>query len=101
MLGRQQSAGLPVIVVGNVIAGGAGKTPVTQAVVAHLNARGWQPAIISRGYGRSIESGQDCREALPDSVIVSVGHRSTLDTFHDRVLELQGEGRWTVTESVR
>ncbi len=41
------------------------------------------------------------REALPDSVIVSVGHRSTLDTFHDRVLELQGEGRWTVTESVR
>ncbi|QRI74129.1 MULTISPECIES: ABC transporter ATP-binding protein/permease [Rhodococcus] len=41
------------------------------------------------------------REALPDSVIVSVGHRSTLDSFHDRVLELQGEGRWTVTESVR
>ncbi|WP_347656233.1 tetraacyldisaccharide 4'-kinase, partial [Comamonas thiooxydans] len=73
MLGRQQSTGLPVIVVGNVIAGGAGKTPVTQAVVAHLKARGWQPAIISRGYGRRIENGQDCREALPDSPASEVG----------------------------
>ena len=46
---RQQSTGLPVIVVGNVIAGGAGKTPVTQAVVAHLQAAGWTPGILSRG----------------------------------------------------
>jgi len=38
------------------------------------------------------------REALPDAVIVSVGHRSTLDAFHDRVLELRGEGRWVVSD---
>lgn len=53
-----QHAGVPTIVVGNVIAGGAGKTPVTQAIVRHLRARGWQPGIISRGYGRST---LDCR----------------------------------------
>ncbi|KOC30573.1 tetraacyldisaccharide 4'-kinase [Comamonas testosteroni] len=78
MRSRQQSTGLPVIVVGNVIAGGAGKTPVTQAVVAHLKASGWQPAIISRGYGRRIESGQDCREALPDSPASEVGDEPAL-----------------------
>ncbi|MCR8694336.1 ABC transporter ATP-binding protein/permease [Rhodococcus pyridinivorans] len=38
------------------------------------------------------------RETLPDAVIVSVGHRSTLDAFHDRVLELRGEGRWVVSD---
>lgn len=38
------------------------------------------------------------REALPDAVIVSVEHRSTLDAFHDRVLELRGEGHWAVSD---
>lgn len=78
MHGLQQSAGVPVIVVGNVIAGGAGKTPVTQAVVTHLTAQGWQPGIISRGYGRKVQAGQDCREALPDSPASEVGDEPAL-----------------------
>jgi tetraacyldisaccharide 4'-kinase len=75
MQSRAQQAGVPVIVVGNVIAGGAGKTPVTQAVVAHLRARGWKPGIISRGYGRKT---RDCREALPDSPAADVGDEPAL-----------------------
>ena len=75
MQGRAQQAGVPVIVVGNVIAGGAGKTPVTQAVVAHLLARGWKPGIVSRGYGRTT---QDCREALPGSPASEVGDEPAL-----------------------
>lgn len=44
---------VPVIVVGNLIVGGAGKTPTTMAVVQMLRQRGHTPGIISRGYGRS------------------------------------------------
>jgi tetraacyldisaccharide 4'-kinase len=42
---------VPVIVVGNVIVGGAGKTPTVLGVVAHLQMRGWRIGIVSRGYG--------------------------------------------------
>ncbi len=41
----------PVVVVGNISVGGTGKTPVTLALVEALQARGIQPAIVSRGYG--------------------------------------------------
>lgn len=42
--------GVPVIVVGNIVLGGAGKTPVVQAVVRCLQRAGYRPGIISRGY---------------------------------------------------
>ena len=70
-----QHAGLPTIVVGNVIAGGAGKTPVTQAIVQHLKAQGWAPGIISRGYGRSTV---DCRPVLALSDAEDVGDEPLL-----------------------
>ncbi|MDI9919261.1 ABC transporter ATP-binding protein/permease, partial [Rhodococcus sp. IEGM 1379] len=40
------------------------------------------------------------RDELPDSIVVSVGHRSTLNIFHNRQLELQGSGQWSLTEQV-
>lgn len=43
---------VPVIVVGNRIAGGAGKTPAVMAVLAHLRERGWTPGVLTRGHGR-------------------------------------------------
>ena len=67
---KSQHPGVPVLVVGNVIAGGAGKTPVTLSTVAHLKARGFKPGIISRGYGRNTG---DCREATPQSLPQDVG----------------------------
>lgn len=42
---------LPVIVIGNITVGGTGKTPLTLALVKHLQAQGFRPAIVSRGYG--------------------------------------------------
>ncbi len=43
---------VPVIVVGNLVAGGAGKTPAVMAVVALLRRHGYTPGVLSRGHGR-------------------------------------------------
>ncbi|MBB6521934.1 tetraacyldisaccharide 4'-kinase [Pseudoteredinibacter isoporae] len=40
-----------VVVVGNIAVGGTGKTPLIIALVKRLRAEGWQPGVISRGYG--------------------------------------------------
>ncbi|MFN2643978.1 MAG: tetraacyldisaccharide 4'-kinase [Burkholderiales bacterium] len=45
--------GIPVIVVGNLVAGGSGKTPLVIWIAEVLKKRGWTPAIVSRGYGGS------------------------------------------------
>lgn len=50
---RSHRLPVPVVVVGNLIVGGAGKTPTVLALVDVLRRHGYQPGIVSRGYGGS------------------------------------------------
>lgn len=45
-----QAAPIPVIVVGGIMVGGVGKTPIVNAVAVALQKAGFKPAVISRGY---------------------------------------------------
>ena len=57
---RSHRVGVPVIVVGNVTAGGTGKTPTTIWLASALKRAGFTPGIVSRGYGGS-QSGAPLR----------------------------------------
>ena len=56
---------VPVIVVGNVVAGGAGKTPLVMALVDHLQASGLVVGVISRGYARSSSRSLEVLSSTP------------------------------------
>jgi tetraacyldisaccharide 4'-kinase len=49
---KSQGVECAVIVVGNIMVGGAGKTPTTFGIVQHLLGRGMRVGVVSRGYGR-------------------------------------------------
>jgi len=49
--GRPVDPGAPVICVGNLTMGGAGKTPVVRALAERIAARGRAAAVLSRGHG--------------------------------------------------
>ena len=49
--GRAARAEVPVVSIGNLSAGGTGKTPLTPFLAAGLEAAGWPNAVVSRGYG--------------------------------------------------
>jgi len=74
-LARAQRLPALVIVVGNVVAGGAGKTPMTMALVKHLLDLGLRVGVISRGHGRHTH---DTRPVHADSDPQEVGDEPLL-----------------------
>lgn len=72
---RSERLPVPVLVVGNVVIGGAGKTPTVIALLRHLRERGWTPGVISRGYGRK---GEGCLEVTAHSSSQEAGDEPLL-----------------------
>lgn len=73
---RSERLPRPVLVVGNRIAGGAGKTPTVLALLAHLRAAGWRPGVVSRGHGG--RAGGGVREVRSDTPAAEAGDEPLL-----------------------
>lgn len=65
-------ASLPVVSVGNLTAGGTGKTPVVQFLYRRLAAAGYQPGILMRGYRARAGEMSDEQKLLADSLGAAV-----------------------------
>jgi len=68
---------VPVIVIGNISAGGTGKTPLTLAMAQQLIDHGRSPLIVSRGYGgtaqrpQEINTDSDAREVGDEPLLMA------------------------------
>jgi tetraacyldisaccharide 4'-kinase len=87
---RAQRLPVPVVIIGNLIAGGAGKTPAVRAVVDILQANGRRPGIVSRGYGRHDHG---VAEVEPDSTAQRVGDEPLLLRLRSGVPVVVGRDR--------
>lgn len=72
---RSTQLPVPVLVVGNVVVGGAGKTPTVVGLVTHLRDQGWTPGVISRGHGRRADG---CLPVQADTDSALAGDEPTL-----------------------
>jgi len=68
---------VPVIVVGNLIVGGSGKTPLVIALAEALAAKGYRPGVVSRGYGGA-SAGTAPREVSADADPAHTGDEPAL-----------------------
>ncbi|MDT8281475.1 MAG: tetraacyldisaccharide 4'-kinase [Gammaproteobacteria bacterium] len=51
---KSYAAAAPLVVVGNIVAGGSGKTPLLISLCEYIKANGYKPGVVSRGYGGNV-----------------------------------------------
>ncbi|NRF70063.1 tetraacyldisaccharide 4'-kinase [Aquincola sp. S2] len=96
-LRRARRAPRPVIVVGNLVAGGAGKTPAVIALVEQLRALGRRPGVLSRGHGRQDDG---VRLVSRDSTADAVGDEPLLIHLRTGVPVAVGRDRVAAAEAL-
>lgn len=72
---KSEAVVVPLVVVGNVVVGGVGKTPIVIALVEHWQAQGLVVGVISRGYGRR---SRGCLEVTAHTIAHHVGDEPSL-----------------------
>lgn len=88
---ESKSLPVPVVVVGNVVVGGAGKTPLIIALVQDLMRRGIHVGVVARGYGRS---SRECLEVRIGSTAAEVGDEPLLIYLRTQVPTFVAKSRW-------
>ena len=89
---------VPVIVIGNLTVGGSGKTPLVLWLVESLRAQGWQPGVISRGYGGVADG---VHPVLLDSASSFVGDEPLLLARRSGVPVFIGRDRVAAAQALR
>ncbi|UXH80040.1 tetraacyldisaccharide 4'-kinase [Roseateles amylovorans] len=91
-LKRTASLPVPVIVVGNWVVGGAGKTPTTLSLLESLARLGVRAGVISRGYGRAddrevrlIQDGDRAEDVGDEPLLIAQRGRVPVAVGRDRV----------------
>lgn len=89
---RSEAVEVPVIVVGNITVGGTGKTPLVVRLVELLREAGYQPGVVSRGYGgqstewpRQVTADSDPRQVGDEPVLLARRCRCPVVVAPDRV----------------
>lgn len=69
------AATAPVVVIGNIVVGGSGKTPLLIALCEYLQEKGYRPGVVSRGYGGDVAGvksvlAADCASRVGDEPLM-------------------------------
>lgn len=91
-------APVPVIIVGNITAGGSGKTPLVIWLARYLKDKGYQPGIVSRGYGGQAKIWP--QQVRPDSDYVAVGDEAVMIAARTECPMAVGPDRPQVVQSL-
>lgn len=83
---------VPVVIVGNLTAGGAGKTPMVIALVEHIQSTGKSAGVVTRGYGGSatqqapvlVDENSDPAEVGDEAILLSRRTRVPVVACRDR-----------------